>query len=149
MSARAAAAIVFAAGVMATPAHAQSDRWEHHVRRQLERAATSLSANGAAGRVALRVGMLNTDESESFLLPLRAGTSYVVVGACDEDCSRLGLVISDLASHELAADRASGNAAIVRITVRETASYRVRTTMESCGMNPCRYGVLVVTPPSP
>ena len=149
MSARVVAASVFAVSVMAMPAYAQGDQWERQVRRQLERAATSLDAKSTARAVALRVGMLNTDESESFLLPLRAGTSYVVVGACDQDCARLGLVISDLASHDLAADRASDSPAVVRISVRETASYRVRTTMEGCGMNPCRYGVIVVTPPAP
>ncbi len=138
------------ASVFATPAAlAQGDRWERQVRGQLERAMASLGARGAGKSVAARVGTLNTDESESFALTLQAGVSYIVMGTCDEDCERLGLVVSDLLSHDLAADRASENAPIVRLTPRQTASYRVKVVMESCRMNPCRYGVALITLPAP
>src|SRR5207237_9081024 len=96
-----------------------------------------------------RCGPLNAGESASLTLPHHAGTAYVVVAACDEDCSRLTLRLSDLKSHELAVDRASGHAPVVRLAPAETGSYRVRIVMEACQMNPCRYGVAVITPPAP
>ena len=139
------------AWVVATPARAQGegDRWERQVRAQLERATASLGTRGAVRSFAPRVGTLDTDESESFTLTLQAGVSYVVVGTCDEDCERLGLVLSDLSSHDLAADRTSENAPVVRLTPRQTASYRLQVVMESCRVNPCRYGVALITPPAP
>jgi len=130
--------------LVATPARAQGggDRWERQVRGQLEREKASLGTKA-------RVGTLDTDESESFTLTLQAGVSYVVVGTCDEDCERLGLVLSDFSSHDLAADRASENAPVVRFVPRETAAYRVKVVMERCRVNPCRYGVALLTLPAP
>lgn len=135
--------------VIPVAAHAQGDRWERHVHEQLQRAAASLAANGGGTVLGTRLGMLNTDESDSFTVTLHAGTRYIVLGACDADCSRLGLVVSDGASHDVAADRAGDNTPLVRITAGKTASYRIKTDMERCSMNPCRYGVVVVTPPAP
>jgi hypothetical protein len=149
MNVRAAVIAFWTAVLLATPARAQRDRWERQVRGQVERAAASLGASGVGKAFAMHVGMLNTDESEAFTLTLGAGISYVVVGTCDEHCSKLGLVLSDLSSHDLAADRASGNAPVTRLTPRETGFYRVKAVMATCRMNPCRYAVAVFTPPTP
>ena len=149
MSARLVAIALTPALLVVTPARAQGDRWQRQVRGQLERAAASLGTRGAVRPLATRVGTLDTDESASFTLTLQAGVSYIVVGTCDEDCERLGLVLSDLSSHDLAADRASENAPLVRLTPSQTASYRVKVVMESCRMNPCRYGVALITLPAP
>jgi len=149
MNARLAALAFAPALLVAMPARAQGDRWERQVHRQLERAMTSLGEKGAVRSLAARVGTLDSDESESFTLPLQAGVSYVVVGTCDEDCERLGLVLSDLSSHDLAADRASENAPVVRLVPRQTASYRVKVVMERCRMNPCRFGIALITLPAP
>jgi len=149
MSARLVAIALTPALLVVTPARAQGDRWQRQVRGQLERAAASLGTRGAVRPPATRVGTLDTDESASFTLTLQAGVSYIVVGTCDEDCERLGLVLSDLSSHDLAADRASENAPLVRLTPSQTASYRVKVVMESCRMNPCRYGVALITLPAP
>ena len=132
-----------------TPARAQGDRWEREVRAQLGRATGSFDRGVGATSVAARIGMLNTAESDSLVLPLHAQTAYVFVAACDEDCSSLSLGLSDLKSHDLAVDRATDHAAAVRLTPVTTASYRVRVVMEACHKNPCRYGLAVLTPPAP
>ncbi len=149
MSARRFAIALAPALLVASPARAQGDRWERQVHRQLERAMASLGAKRAVRPLATRVGTLDTDESASFTLTLQAGVSYVVVGTCDEDCEQLGLVLSDVSSHDLAADRASENAPVVRLIPRQTGSYRVQVVMERCRMNPCRFGVALVTLPAP
>jgi len=150
MNTRLTAAFSFAPALLvASPARAQGDRWDRQMRGQLERAVASLGAKGAVRSLAVRVGTLDTDESTSFTVTLQAGVSYVVLGTCDDDCERLGLVLSDLSSYDLAADRASENAPLVRLTPRQTASYRVKVVMESCRMNPCRFGVALLTLPAP
>ena len=133
----------------ATVARAQGDRWEREVRTQLGRAAESLDRGAGRTSVASRIGMLNAAESDSLILTLHARTVYVFVAACDEDCSRLSLTLSDLRSHDLAVDRAIDHPAAVRLTPVTTASYRVRVVMEACQKNPCRYGIAVLTPPAP
>jgi hypothetical protein len=150
MNTRAIVWFAFASTALMTPAaRAQGDRWERQVRAQLGRAAESLDPGTGRKAVTTRIGTLNTAESDSLTLTLHAGTAYVVVAACDQDCFRLSLRLSDLRSHELAADRASDHAPVVRVIPAETASYRVRIVMEICQMNPCRYGVAVITPPAP
>ena len=149
MSARRFAIALAPALLVASPARAQGDRWERQVHRQLERAMASLGAKRAVRPLATRVGTLDTDESASFTLTLQPGVSYFVMGTCDEDCERLSLVLSDLSSHDLAADRASENAPVVRFVPRETAAYRVKVVMERCRVNPCRYGVALLTLPAP
>lgn len=126
----------------ATVARAQGDRWEREVRAQLGRAAEPF------GRAVepTRIGMLNTADSDSLVLTLHAQITYVFVAACDEDCSRLSLTLSDRKSHDLAVDRATDHPAVVRLTPVETAPYRVRVMMETCQQNPCRYGLAVLTP---
>ena len=99
--------------------------------------------------VTTRFGTLNSAESDSLTVTLHAGTAYVVVAACDEDCAKLGVTLSDLKSHDLGADHASDHAPVLRLTPVETASYRVRVVMETCQLNPCRYGIAVLTPPTP
>jgi len=133
----------------ASVAHAQGDRWEREVRTWLGRATGSFDRGVGATSVATRMGMLNTAESDSLVLPLHGQTAYVFVAACDEDCSSLSLALSDLKSHDLAVDRATDHAAAVRLTPVTTASYRVRVFMDSCHKNPCRYGLAVLTPPAP
>ena len=150
MKLREAVALAFAStALVTTEVRAQGDRWERDVRTQLGGAAASLDPRASNKPVTTRFGTLNAGESDSLTLPLHAGTAYVVVAACDEDCSRLTLRLSDLKSHELAVDRASEHAPVVRLAPAETGSYRVRIVMESCQMNPCRYGVAVITPPAP
>jgi len=133
----------------ASVACAQGDRWERQVRTQLGRAAESLDRGAGRTSVASRIGMLNAAESDSLILPLHAKTVYVIVAACDEDCSKLTLGLSDLKGHELAVDRATDHAPVVRLTPSETASYRVKVVMEACQKNPCRYGIKVLTAPAP
>ena len=135
--------------LVTTVARAQGDRWVREVRTQLGRAAESLDPGTRRKPVTIRIGSLNAPESDSVTLTLHAGNAYVVVAACDEDCSRLSLRLSDLRSHELAVDDASDHAPVLRLTPLETASYRVRVVMEACQLNPCRYGIAVITPPAP
>jgi hypothetical protein len=142
--------LAFVCTVLMTPVvGAQGDRWQRQVRAQLGRAAASLDPGARRKPVTTRVGVLNAAESDSLILTLHAGIAYVVVAACDEDCSGLTLRLADLRSHELAANRGSDHAPVLRLTPAETAAYRVRVVMETCQMNPCRYGIAVITPPTP
>jgi len=150
MNLHAAACLAFGSpALLTTAARAQGDRWERQVRGQLGRAAESLDRGAGRKPLMTRFGTLNGAESNSLTLTLHAGTAYVVVAACDEDCAKLGITLSDLKSHDLAADHASDHAPVLHLTPVETASYRVRVVMETCQMNPCRYGIAVLTPPAP
>jgi hypothetical protein len=128
---------------MAPSAQAQSDRWEQQVRASLSRAAQMLSDRGYRPTPASFVGALFAGESEVRELFLPAGANVVVVGVCDDDCGGLGLVVSNRTGYELAADRGVGNVPLVRVTPETAGMYRVKVSMQSCRISPCRYGIAV------
>ena len=132
----------------ATPAIAVAQsRWERHVHDNLQRALQAARPPGAAPETVTRSGTLNGDEAESFVVTLRGGVSYSILGVCDEDCTRLQLVLVTLANSEIALERHSEGFPVLRFTPTATTQYRIRVVMEGCRMNPCWYGV-GITPSS-
>jgi hypothetical protein len=138
--------LVLLLAVFPSAAVAQN-RWERQVHDNLQRALQAARTPGSAPAVVTQSGMLNGDEAESFVVTLRAGVSYVILGVCDEDCSRLQLALMTLANSEIALERHSEGFPVLRFTPTATTQYRIRVVMEGCRMNPCWYGV-GITPSS-
>jgi hypothetical protein len=123
---------------------AQGNPWQRHVEHQLERATLRLSREGYARPHDVQVGLLNTEESESFTLTLPSGQAYALVGVCDNDCTSLHLIVlNETKNYEVAAARTAHEAPVVQLTPRNTARYYVKVVMASCQMNPCSYGIAV------
>ncbi|MGH7615089.1 MAG: hypothetical protein ACREMW_13730 [Gemmatimonadales bacterium] len=124
-------------------AQAQGSRWERQVQRYIRETTRKLGDEGYERTGQNRSGALNTSETESFTLMLRAGGSYVVSGACDDDCTELDLALYAANGYEVDVARESGNAPILRVVPRETMVYRVKVVMAICRTNPCSYGIAV------
>lgn len=137
------AGVLAALTALPSPALTQGKRWERQVRAQLDRTITALQGSSSGAARILSVGPLNMDESESLVMQMQAGITYDIVGACDEDCSELHLLLSTASGNDMAVDRASENLPIVRFRPRESGSYRVRVTMEGCRVSPCWFGVAI------
>lgn len=130
------------------PLAAQGDRWERQVEQGLTRSTRLLGERGYSPAGWQIRGLLNTEESERFDVPIAATEEYVVVGTCDDDCTGLHLVVSNPTGYEIDAARGKGNAPIVRITPPAlSGNYRVTVTMAACRVSPCRYGVAVYRRP--
>lgn len=128
-------------------ASAQGVPWERQVRHKLDRAFAAMGSNSARPSRVLALHTLNGQEWETVDVTLEAGVSYAIIGACDNDCTRLQLVLATATNSELAIDRNGDGLAMVRYTPQLTARYRVRITMDACDLNPCWYGVgLAITP---
>jgi hypothetical protein len=128
-------AVLAVAFVPATVA-AQTNRWERQVQEQLHRVSPNAKTT--------KMGALNLEESEWFAVTLTAGVSYSIFGACDNDCSRLQLILTTPDRNELATDRRGENFPVVHFTPPETRVFRVKVVMEACLVSPCWYGVAVV-----
>jgi hypothetical protein len=121
-------------------ARAQADRWEHAVGQYLAQAERRLHEAGYTEGES-QLGVLNTDETDSFTMTLERGVAYVFTGVCDPDCVELQLALYAPNGYEVESARSAGSAPILFIDPRETASYRVQVVMSRCTTNPCRYGV--------
>jgi len=125
-------------------ASSAQNRWARHVHDELQRALNVVRAHAGDPPLLNKEGTLNQEESASFTITLREGVSYSIFGVCDEDCSRLRLVLATLANSELALDRTSEGFPVLQFTPTVTAEYRIRVAMEECRVNPCWYAAGVI-----
>lgn len=138
--------ILLMAGLSLSPAtrelSAQGDRWDKQVSQALDRSATTLRDRGYQRSGTPRSGLLFVDESEKIEIPVSGSAEIVVVGACDDDCTGLQLVIANGTGYQIDAARGPGNSPIVKVSPPMLSGlYRVTVTMSACKVSPCRYGV--------
>jgi hypothetical protein len=126
------------------PAAAQTNHWHRTVVTQLERAVTALRPEALSPTPVTHAGSLNGGESESFAVSLDAARSYVAVGACDEDCTGLRLVLSNAGGSDLVASQTNESVPVLTFSPRVETGYRIRVIMATCRLNPCWYGVALV-----
>jgi hypothetical protein len=134
--------VLLAIAVSATPAIAQQ-RWERQVQERAQRAIDAV-ATSSPRAVVKRSGMLNTDEAASFQTTLVQGTSYAILGVCDDDCSRLQLTLLSPSGSDIDKERNSESLPTLHFTAATTAVYGIRVVMEGCRWNPCWYAIAVV-----
>jgi hypothetical protein len=135
-------ALLLGAAVL-TPAaaQAQDSRWERQVNDQIRRYGDVLSDNGYELSHDMKTGSLADDENEYFTLELDAGSSYALLGVCDEDCTDVDLRLYDADGNEVDSDVEVDDYPVVEVRPRRTARYRVKVIMATCSTSPCFYGV--------
>ncbi|MGH7568456.1 MAG: hypothetical protein ACREL9_05730 [Gemmatimonadales bacterium] len=121
----------------------RGNRWLRQVQNGLARAQRSLTRTGFERIPADHAGLLDTGESGSFTLTLEPAAQYAVLGVCDGDCAALSILLYNDSDYEVAADRASGAAAVVQVRPQTDTRFRVKIVMAECRLNPCWYGVAV------
>jgi hypothetical protein len=119
------------------------NRWEREVHGQLQRAVNAVRTKEGGSPLLTKTGNLNEGEAETFLVTLKRGVAYSILGVCDNDCSRLQLLLATQ-SNELAIDRNSESFPVLQFTPSATTVYRIRVVLEGCRRNPCWYAVAVV-----
>lgn len=129
------------------PATGQDDR-EARVGGYLDRVTAPATEDGftAAGRDL--TGTLAAGASEGTEIRMEAGREYMLVGACDNDCSDMDLEIYDPAGHEIDSDLEYDDVPVVMVTPERTASYRLVIGMAGCSREPCYYGTRILHRPA-
>lgn len=137
---RAIALVVLGAAVAAPIAAAQS-RWEDQVATYIKRAAHVLEDNGYARTQKPYTGTLREGESEELTITLHSGTTYAMVGVCDNDCTDVDFRLFDADDNEVDSDLKNDDYPLVKVTPSETMRYRLKVIMVACKTSPCFYGV--------
>jgi hypothetical protein len=117
------------------------DQWEGQVVRLLNQAATIATNQGMRRTHTPYIGSLRTGASTNHSVQLNGGTSYSLIGVCDNDCSDFDLRLFDGNGREVASDVLTDDTPVVSVTPRRTGTYTVRAIMTSCSSEPCRYGI--------
>jgi len=104
-------------------------------------------ANNARGQGYNRIvagpvhGSLRDDETTTHMMDVVGGNQYVLMGACDNDCTDVDLKIFDTAGNLLMQDIAVDDTPVLLFTATGSGSYRVQVIMATCNRSPCFYGV--------
>ncbi|HYO47569.1 MAG TPA: hypothetical protein VEY33_12865 [Gemmatimonadota bacterium] len=127
-------------GASVTPFSAQSPSADQ-VWDQLQSLGTA-ARNDGFKQLYYMVGWLSQGESAYNLAPfLSAGSSYLIVGVCDNDCSDVDLALRDGNAVEVASDTAADDTPLIRFTPSTTGTYVITPRMPDCRVEPCGYGI--------
>lgn len=135
------AASVCAALFTTAAAAAPQDEWVRQVRRYLLEAGRRFEQQGYELTHDIYTGSLNDDAQEMVTLNLSIGTEYQILGQCDEDCTDLDLILYDAAGNQIDSDLLDDDYPVVSVVPRRSGTYRVRVSMATCSVEPCRYGI--------
>ncbi|HJU86984.1 MAG TPA: hypothetical protein VJ788_06425 [Gemmatimonadota bacterium] len=128
-------------GFSARPSMAQST---DQVWSQLSSQSTRAS-NEDFARFNYIIGYLDNDSEpvDNWPVYLSAGSTYRIVGVCDNDCTDFDLSLEDADRNVLVSDVLEDDLPIVNFSPSTSATYWIRPTMVACGVNPCGYGIAV------
>jgi hypothetical protein len=117
------------------------DPWTMQVQDQLVQSAEAAGHHGMGLSHEPYTGTLYDGRYSTVDLTLRAGTSYLIVGACDNDCTDLDLKLFDENWYSIDSDTDADDRPIVSVRPARTATFHVRSIMANCNDSPCAIGL--------
>jgi hypothetical protein len=126
----------------AAPARAQRPQQQYldAIRIQLDRMGAHAQQRGYVAVGGLAYGTLNAGAREVRPLALRAGVAYVLLGACDQDCSDMDLRLLAPDSALVTQDVEVDDRPVLEFTAPATGQYTVMVMMPGCRQSPCYWG---------
>ena len=122
---------------------AQADRATNQVYAQLRAIRDRIVPQGFRTTHDLFLGNLGRGGDENIMFNFRKGTTYTIVGVCDNDCRDLDLELYDGNGNRLASDLKANSVPFISVSPSWNARFTVKAIMPSCNNEPCRYGIEV------
>lgn len=122
------------------PTVAQSS-YQQQVNRLLNLTQNIANSRGFSSSHSRYNGSLRNSQQETVTLNLNAGTSYMMVAQCDNDCSDIDMWLYDENGNLIDSDVLVDDTPIVEVTPVRNARFSLRTRMISCSVEPCYYGI--------
>lgn len=107
---------------------------------QLSRIGSGLAVDGFRPTHEVEAGALDDGQETSFSVWLEPGTTYVLRGTCDRDCSDLDLELTRN-GRIVDSDVALDDVPEVWARPARAGWYHVRVIMAACSIEPCGYAV--------
>ncbi|EDZ95223.1 hypothetical protein AmaxDRAFT_2136 [Limnospira maxima CS-328] len=124
------------------PGAASDNRFVQQVRQQLMQAGVAL---GISGSYQLShepyLGDIGHNQKDYLYLNLNSGSSYILVGVCDEDCRDIDLSLYDENNNLIDSDTALDDYPMVEVDPKWSGRFKVEVTMANCNASTCYYGV--------
>ena len=136
--------LVTVTALIAQPAQLDAQgNWREVVRGQLTRFAATLTQRGYTAMAEPVMGNLRDDQNSYHDVALTSGGRYVIVGACDQDCTDVDLRIYAPNGDRVAQDIEVDDRPVLEFTAPATGRYRVQVLMATCNTSPCYWGFQV------
>lgn len=90
---------------------------------------------------------LNLNGEHRWQVRLRGGQAYAFIGACDNECSNVDLVLEDGAGAAVDSDVLADDYPLVEVIPPADGVYTLRIQLKSCTMAPCYVGARLVRRP--
>jgi hypothetical protein len=132
---------LLAAGVLlsASAVEVEAQSYTQTVWDQLQRAYTRVNQDDYRLRNYI-LGRLNDSDTDSWSFHLSAGTTYMVIGACDQDCSDIDMAVKDEDGEVVASDYANDDYPVMVFTPTSSGRFTIDTSMYDCGASYCYFG---------
>ena len=136
--------VFLVASLVGAPASAQNpDAWDAAIRERLRGLDSELSRRGYQSLGEYYTGALAHDDDESFALTLAPGTTYLLLGTCDLDCSDFDLIAHTKEGDEIAGDYSLDDSPRLYLRNDRATAWSIDVTvwMSQCDAAPCLWGV--------
>ena len=80
----------------------------------------------------------------TFWAGLEAGSEYIFVGACDNDCSDIDMVVFDTNNQHVVSDFTGDDSPNLRMTAKQSGNHGVVISMANCKAEPCSIGLAIL-----
>ena len=102
----------------------------------------NLAAKGYTMVQVAKTNLLATLASDLIQLTLPAGSTYILMGVCDNDCSDLDMALLQ-GGAELSKDTTKDDWPLIEVTPKGDAAYQMKVTMYDCKTPTCGYQLSV------
>jgi len=132
-------AVTMSLAASQTPRMTKLEAWGVQTYRELRKYERELNLGDQTHQVYMST--LEKDKTKQVEIELEGGTSYVIMGVCDNDCPDLDLTLHDRNGKEVDEDIEVDAYPVVQASPGSDATYRVTATMANCTANPCWFAV--------
>jgi len=128
--------------LLLAPGLATANRYAYQARAQLAVAASTLSQyNFHETHEPFIGGYFPSKGIETFTIRLRAGTTYALIGTCDEDCIDIDLGLYTQSGRLLVKDVKTNDLPILKFQPQQTGTYQLKVAIPRCSARRCMFGV--------
>lgn len=117
---------------------------EQLIRQYLDHSANANASGFVASGISDEIVSLQPGADYRWVVNLHGGTSYRILGACDNECSNIDMEVLDASGQTVGSDVLPDDIPIVNVQPTADTSFTVRLIMRTCTIAPCFVGARVL-----
>ncbi len=126
----------------ATPGHLRAQSYAVQVWDQLQEHWKTISKNSDDWYLQNYVmGRIKNNGTDSWTFYFDKSKSYIITGACDNDCKNVDMVLKDEDGDVIDKDRKDDDTPVLTLVPKKSGRYTIEVEMAECKEEPCYFGI--------